>query len=317
MLSILAVFAALGLASAAPVGEAAPSCYAIIETELCGPTCPTCNDYVCECCSTFVIPPPLGPQPSYVCQNGHPPSDDTAEGEDVSCGEYEVVCDAAIQALGDDCLIGTCTACTKTLQDGGVDCATPPEPVPVTLVCTEPEVKKCGSSCPECEDYLCECCPPGILSNYVCDHGSSPTSDDAEDEEDEESCGEYEVVCDANIQAVGVNCIANSCIACTAELQALGVNCATSPALQCIAHGGYPVATDDGGFVCDFPCGNDWTKLCTDPPCPPGATSAVPGAECNTKCLDYISPRCGVGRKPICDSQVDADRFLSLAARCL
>ena len=84
-----------------------------------------------------------------------------------------------------------------------------------------------------------------------------------------------------------------------------------------IAHGGYPVATDDGGFVCDFPCGNDWTKLCTDPPCPPGATSAVPGAECNTKCLDYISPRCGVGRKPICDSQVDADRFLSLAARCL
>ena len=132
MLSILAVFAALS--SAAPVGEAAPSCYAIIETELCGPTCPTCNDYVCECCSTFVIPPPLGPQPSYVCQNGHPPSDDTAEGEDVSCGKYEVVCDAAIQALGDDCLIGTCTACTKTLQDGGIDCATPPEPVPVTLV---------------------------------------------------------------------------------------------------------------------------------------------------------------------------------------
>lgn len=141
--------------------------------------------------------------------------------------------------------------------------------------------------------------------------------DDAEDEEDEESCGEYEVVCDANLQALGVNCIADCCIACTAELQALGFNCATSPALQCIAHGGYPVATDDGGFVCDFPCGNDWTKVCTDPPCPPGATSAVPGAECNTKCLDYISPRCGVGRKPICDSQVDADRFLSLAARCL
>mmetsp|Transcript_3484 Transcript_3484/g.10453 ORF Transcript_3484/g.10453 Transcript_3484/m.10453 type:complete len:122 (+) Transcript_3484:129-494(+) len=47
--------------------------------------------------------------------------------------------------------------------------ATPPEPVPITLVCTEPDVKKCGSSCPECEDYLCECCPPGrILGNYVC-----------------------------------------------------------------------------------------------------------------------------------------------------
>ena len=182
---------------------------------------------------------------------------------------------------------------------------------------TEPEVKKCGSSCPECEDYLCECCPPGILSNYVCDHGSSPTSDDAEDEEDEESCGEYEVVCDANLQALGVNCIADCCIACTAELQALGFNCATSPALQCIAHGGYPVATDDGGFVCEFPCGTDYTLVCTDPPCPPGATSVVPGAACHTKCLDYISPLCGTGREPICTPQVDADRFLSLAARCL
>ena len=48
-------------------------------------------------------------------------------------------------------------------------------------------------------------------------------------------------------------------------------------------------------------------------PYPPGATMAVPGAECHTKCLDYISPLCGVGRTPICTSQVDADRFLSLA----
>ena len=84
MLRIIAAFVAL--ASAAPVArEAAQSCYAFLEAELCGPTCPTCEDYVCECCSTFVIPPPVGPQPSYVCKNGHPPSDNTAEGEEVSC----------------------------------------------------------------------------------------------------------------------------------------------------------------------------------------------------------------------------------------
>ena len=43
----------------------------------------------------------------------------------------------------------------------------------------------------------------------------------------EVSCAKYEVVCDINIQALGVNCATNTCTECSRELQDGGINCAT------------------------------------------------------------------------------------------
>ena len=46
---------------------------------------------------------------------------------------------------------------------------------------------------------------------------------------DAPTCGEFEVVCDANIQALGVNCALLSCVDCTPLLVDSGVNCTPEP----------------------------------------------------------------------------------------
>ena len=50
--------------------------------------------------------------------------------------------------------------------------------------------------------------------------------------ESEIACGEFEVVCDANIQALGVNCALLSCVDCTPWLVDSGVNCTPGSNLQ-------------------------------------------------------------------------------------
>ena len=47
---------------------------------------------------------------------------------EIACGEFEVVCDATLEAVGVNCALLSCVDCTPLLVDRGVDCMMTPEP---------------------------------------------------------------------------------------------------------------------------------------------------------------------------------------------
>ena len=102
-------------------------------------------------------------------------------------------------------------------------------------LCDPSAAVSCGAGIPRCDAYMETCTLQHPSGEYRCqsdfngrklggDPTSTPGSTDAPIGQ-QMSCGEFEVECDANLQALGVNCALLSCVDCTPLLVDSGVNC--------------------------------------------------------------------------------------------
>ena len=113
-------------------------------------------------------------------------------------------------------------------------------------ICDPSVATSCGAGIPACDAYMETCTLQHPSGEYRCqsDFNGRKLGGDPNNTPDSDAptCGEFEVVCDANIQALGVNCALLSCVDCTPLLVDSGVNCTPEPTAD--ARIGQQMSTD-------------------------------------------------------------------------
>ena len=107
-------------------------------------------------------------------------------------------------------------------------------------ICDPSVATSCGAGIPACDAYMETCTLQHPSGEYRCQ--SDFNGRKLGGGSDAPTCGEFEVVCDANIQALGVNCALLSCVDCTPLLVDSGVNCTPEPTAD--AHIGQQMSSD-------------------------------------------------------------------------